>query len=401
MLVALTTAPALLGTQESIRQSQAKEKREEHRARRCNLVVSCIRSSRRSQEINGKQVVLKNGKLYVDTSTSDNDEPFGHPFAGYYLPYPDTKYEGLVTTITDEAPILNWCYVCQETYSVRYGVRLDAQPHLTGPWDCTRQDRRMTFEGWEGFVAVEETPGLWAVSFDRDDDGLRGKVLPGTRVLEIELLRREKRWKRDIEARKADQTTVHSAEETPAQAKEHKEAPKPEPIFREAGIVDEDQVLANAIQQSLDTLGASFDSLKATLKGGSDAESDTASSVTAISSPRKMRDLQIPSSRELDNEKTPTGPPQRSKSLFTTIARYQNEELAEPKTAFLSEDLRSKAERPEGKRSSSQPAPFPRVDLEDKKTAKSWWDLPMRARSASMKWFQSGEEKREPFSRQT
>lgn len=40
---------------------------------------------------------------------------------------------------------------------------------------------------------MEETPGIWALYFDMDDDGLRKKVGPGRRVLEIELARREKK----------------------------------------------------------------------------------------------------------------------------------------------------------------------------------------------------------------
>lgn len=63
ILIAIITAPGLLGTQEAIRQSQAKEKREEHRARRCNLIASCVKSSMRSREINGRPLVLKNGKV--------------------------------------------------------------------------------------------------------------------------------------------------------------------------------------------------------------------------------------------------------------------------------------------------------------------------------------------------
>jgi hypothetical protein len=109
------------------------------------------------------------------------------------LPYPDTSYEGLVSTITNVAPILNWIYIDSNTYEVKYGVRDFAQPNLTGPFDCTRQDRRMMFEGWEGFVAVEQEPGLWALFFDRDDDGLRDKLGPGVRVLEVQLVRREKK----------------------------------------------------------------------------------------------------------------------------------------------------------------------------------------------------------------
>jgi hypothetical protein len=236
MLVAIIAAPGLLGSQEAIRQSQSQEKREEHRARRCNLVVTCVKSSPRSRELNGRLVVLRNGKLWIDTGTDDG-APLGHPYAGYYLPYPDSKYEGLVTTITDVAPIMNWIYIDKETHEVKYGVRLDAQPNLTGPFDCTRQDRRMTFDAWEGWCAVEEAPGLWALYFDVTDDGLKSKVAPGTRVLEIELNRKEKRFQKETEARQQDQTTKRAVDA-------QQDAPVDQPLAAEAlvskpGVVDE------------------------------------------------------------------------------------------------------------------------------------------------------------------
>ncbi len=102
LLVVAITAPGLLGSQDAIRQGQCKDKRKEHRARRCNLIASCVKSSPRSREIDGRPVVLRNAKLWIDITT-DSGEPFGHPYAGYYLPYPDTPYEGLVTTIKDVA----------------------------------------------------------------------------------------------------------------------------------------------------------------------------------------------------------------------------------------------------------------------------------------------------------
>ncbi|KAF2139212.1 uncharacterized protein K452DRAFT_352515 [Aplosporella prunicola CBS 121167] len=195
MLLALTACPAMLGTQEAIHQGQAKNRREEHRARRCNLIVTCVKVSHRASQLNGKFIALKNAKLYI--SNGGEDEHFFH---GYYLPYPDTKYEGLVSTITSVAPILNWIYIDKDTYEVKYGVRDSAQPHLTGPFDCTRQDRRLTFEEWEGFVAVEEQPGQWALYFDRDDNGLRGKIQPGKKSLEVTLKRIErKKTKEDAE----------------------------------------------------------------------------------------------------------------------------------------------------------------------------------------------------------
>ena len=73
MLLAITTAPALLGTQEAIRQSQSKNRREEHRAQRCNLMVHCLSPSSRSHELNNKTVVLKGSKVggsWFDRGTS-------------------------------------------------------------------------------------------------------------------------------------------------------------------------------------------------------------------------------------------------------------------------------------------------------------------------------------------
>ncbi|KAB2580580.1 hypothetical protein DBV05_g754 [Lasiodiplodia theobromae] len=225
MLLALTTCPAMLGTQEAIRQSQSKERREEHRARRCNLIATCVKPSIRSREINGRQVILRDNKLYIDTGTAPEDEEnpatndhfnpteenerrHGHPFAGYFLQYPDAEFEGLVSTITDVAPILNWIYVDRDTGEVKYGVRADAQPNVTGPFDCTRLDRRLTLDGWEGFVAVEEYPAVWALYFDLDDDGLRGKIPFGTRVLEVELQRREKKVTVDVKREAAKEQEI-------------------------------------------------------------------------------------------------------------------------------------------------------------------------------------------------
>ncbi|KAH6682707.1 hypothetical protein B0J14DRAFT_646938 [Halenospora varia] len=197
MLLALITAPALLATNEAIRQGQTKDRREEHRARRSNLIVSCVESSTLSHEIDHRQVALKHNRLFVKSDMSDASL---HPFAGYYLPYPDSDYEGLVSTITPVAPVMNWIYVDRETYQVKYGVRVEAQPNITGPFDCTRQDRRLTLEEWEGFVAVKEKDGpfagMWGLYFDRDDDGLIGKLGEGRDVLEVELVRWEKRVRR-------------------------------------------------------------------------------------------------------------------------------------------------------------------------------------------------------------
>lgn len=197
MLVALTTCPALLATQEAIRQGQQKDRKEAHRSRRCNLVTTCVKRTRWASSIDHKPVVLRKGRLIIDTTIGeDSEEEAAHLCTGYFLPYPDSEYEGLVTSICEEPPIMNWIYIDKDTLEVKYGVRVDAQPHITGPFDCTRQDKRLILDGWEGFVAVQQDDGTWALYFDRDDNGLKDKVQPGTRVLEVELWRVEKRRKR-------------------------------------------------------------------------------------------------------------------------------------------------------------------------------------------------------------
>jgi hypothetical protein len=70
MLLALTICPAMLGSQEAIRQSQSKTRREEHRGRRCNLVVSCIKSSTRARDVDRRKIVLRDSKVSSPPSYS-------------------------------------------------------------------------------------------------------------------------------------------------------------------------------------------------------------------------------------------------------------------------------------------------------------------------------------------
>ncbi|KAJ0289455.1 hypothetical protein CBS470a_004403 [Colletotrichum nupharicola] len=190
LLVSFGTA---VGAHEGIKASMAKSRKEEHRSRKNNLIVHCPKSSQYSPYLEGRRVVLSGDRLYIDTGTA-HDVPFGHPFEGYYIPYPDSRYAGLVTTITPEAPIMNWVFMDPLTYSFQFGVRAVADANLTGPWDCTRQDRRLTFCGWEGFCAVLEDSGVWGLYYDFDGDGMRKKFgQEGRVVIEIELIRSELR----------------------------------------------------------------------------------------------------------------------------------------------------------------------------------------------------------------
>lgn len=90
---------------------------------------------------------------------------------------------------------MNWIYMDALTYEMKFGTRQWAEGNLTGPFDCTRQDRRMTLAGFEGFVAVKEG-NFWSLYFDWDGDRLKSKVPPGTPVVDVDLLRKELRTRR-------------------------------------------------------------------------------------------------------------------------------------------------------------------------------------------------------------
>jgi len=199
ILTAIAACPAIIGTTEAIRQGQRTNAKEKHRGLKSNLFISCSTDTPAGNEVNGSTVVLRNGKVYIATASPDRPEGCNkdHPFAGYFLPYPEQNWgrkgEGLVSTISDEPPQLNWIYVDSDTYEVKYGTRVVSEPHLIGPWDCTRIDKRITLEDWEGFMAVREESGLWALYFDREDNGLANKVSPEKRILEVLLIRRERK----------------------------------------------------------------------------------------------------------------------------------------------------------------------------------------------------------------
>lgn len=165
-------------------------------------------SSPSSKDKTGRtDIIIK--QLYVEHAGCES-LAYAHPFQGYYLPHPQNqsrwkgagwKGEGMVTTINEDN-MLNWVYVDADTYELKHGIRVEAQDHLTGPWDCTQIDRRVTFEGWEGFVLVQEDEekDLWALYFDKDDDGLAGEGKVGDvqanggkrkRMLEVQLVRTE------------------------------------------------------------------------------------------------------------------------------------------------------------------------------------------------------------------
>jgi len=204
-----------------------------------HLDISTDSPSRKRNQVHGTTVALRDGKLWLvpRTALSDNasstpaadaerkPSPHHHPFTGFMLDF-DTGLKtipGIVSTIStpeteEEAPLLNWIYVDNETLEFRYGSRADAEAHVVGPFGWTRSEDQyvvvgggggqeaeavgLTLEGWEGFVAVEERRGGrmkdggeersgWALYWDREDDGLEGGgKVGGRRVLNVDVERR-------------------------------------------------------------------------------------------------------------------------------------------------------------------------------------------------------------------
>ena len=85
---------------------------------------------------------------------------------------------GMVSTIADDPPMLNWIFVDKDTGFVRHGGRQETLGgHTIGPWFWTDDEQRLTLEEDDAqFVAVwMEEEKKWAIAYDRDgsirDDG--------------------------------------------------------------------------------------------------------------------------------------------------------------------------------------------------------------------------------------
>ncbi|KAF4548461.1 Hypothetical protein D9617_28g065670 [Elsinoe fawcettii] len=153
-------------------------------------------TSKKARECDGTMVVLHSDRLWLEKRDAATKQPVQHhPFTGFYIPYPDEErmgVRGMVSTISRDPPMLNWIYIDRETHEVKYSNRTGSIKHHVGPWDWTEEtgpDSCLTYEDWEGFVAVEEGEGKWGLYFDVDDDGLAGKK-KGKRTVEVSLYRR-------------------------------------------------------------------------------------------------------------------------------------------------------------------------------------------------------------------
>ncbi|KAK3398551.1 hypothetical protein B0T20DRAFT_498436 [Sordaria brevicollis] len=112
--------------------------------------------------------VLRDGRLWIDHP----DYPMpGHKFMGYYFTYPsEEKHLGMVSTIADDPPMLNWIYCDKDTGMVKHGGRQATIGHTIGPWYWSNDEVWLTLEGDTlQFVAVQdEETQRWCVYWDKD-----------------------------------------------------------------------------------------------------------------------------------------------------------------------------------------------------------------------------------------
>ena len=152
----------------------------------------------RGTELNNSIVTLRKDKLWLEPKspiTRLPEDVAHHPFTGFYLAYPDDDRQytrGLVSTISVDPPMLNWIYIDKDTQEAKYASRSGSIAHHVGSFDWTDEDSSdscITLDDWEGFLAVEEADGQWALYFDTNDDGLK-KVKKGRKTVEVSLVRR-------------------------------------------------------------------------------------------------------------------------------------------------------------------------------------------------------------------
>ncbi|KAK5130870.1 hypothetical protein LTR08_001591 [Meristemomyces frigidus] len=150
-----------------------------------------------ARELHNGIVTVHDDKLWVEAKSPDTGWPVNekhHPFTGFYIAYPDDNRpvtRGLVSTISVDPPMLNWIYADKDTLEMKYSNKSGSIEHHVGSFDWTSEDNdsSVTFDEWEGFTAVEEKPGQWALYFDMDDNGLKMHH-KGRNTMEVSLVRR-------------------------------------------------------------------------------------------------------------------------------------------------------------------------------------------------------------------
>jgi hypothetical protein len=69
ILTSIAACPAIIGATEAVRQGQTQNKKQQHRGRKSNLIVTCSDPSRKARDIHGGTVVLRDKNVRVSISS--------------------------------------------------------------------------------------------------------------------------------------------------------------------------------------------------------------------------------------------------------------------------------------------------------------------------------------------
>ncbi|MCJ1429955.1 hypothetical protein MMC29_007870, partial [Sticta canariensis] len=155
----IAAIPTVIGVSEGIAHQRAENHAssttevEKEQMQKFTLECYCGVKRKKAKEIHGGSVVLRNGKLWILPKTNNAPPPAAasspHPFTGFYISYPDPELHpntlGLVSSISDDPPMLNWIYIDRATRELKYGNRTQSREHIVGSW------------GWE--TGEESGPG--------------------------------------------------------------------------------------------------------------------------------------------------------------------------------------------------------------------------------------------------
>ncbi|KAH0599507.1 hypothetical protein MHUMG1_02295 [Metarhizium humberi] len=169
-LLTITAIPTITGVGQAVsaqkRQNAASKEQE-----KIHLAASFVGESPLSDAM--PTCFLKDGKLVLEFPGDNVD---GHKFCGFHFKYPgEEQHLGLVSSIQDEPPVLNWIYVNRDTHALEYGSRKDTLGHIVGPWGWSEDERFLTLDGnTGGFMARRrEHHGVerWILYWDPEADG--------------------------------------------------------------------------------------------------------------------------------------------------------------------------------------------------------------------------------------
>lgn len=63
ILTSIAACPAIIGTTEAVKQGQSQNKKQQHKGRKSNLLVTCSDPSRKARDIHGGTLVLRDNKV--------------------------------------------------------------------------------------------------------------------------------------------------------------------------------------------------------------------------------------------------------------------------------------------------------------------------------------------------